>query len=393
MKWRKRFGIYPWHHQEEIPLLLSGAPFFEELLKQIYQARESIHLQIYIYDGDETGFMVYQALLEAAKRGVKINLVLDAFGSKSFPREWQLKLENQGAEVAFFSRFKLAFKFHTGTRLHHKIIIFDKQKALLGGINISNHYSAFGSGKTWLDFGVVLQGNIVLDLLVICYSFERKTFLRKHPVSLPYLAEKGPIKARILQNHWAKARFGISKQYRHKIRESKEQITLIASYFLPSMALKRMLKNAQKRGVQVTLVLSGISDVPLVRKATHHLYSDLLKSGVKIYEWQDSVLHAKVAFIDKDWTCIGSYNINHLSDFGSTECNIEIVDVAYQEQNLKLVKLLMNKSAKAILADDYRQKLNFIERLSNYLAYHIMRISLRVLFYFQSDLQSPFKRR
>ena len=392
MKWRKRFGIYPWHHQEEIPLLLSGAPFFEELLKQIYQARESIHLQIYIFDGDETGFMVYQALLEAAKRGVKIKLVLDAFGSKSFPVAWQLKLENQGAEIAFFSRFKLAFKIHTGTRLHHKIIIFDKQKALLGGINISNHYSALGSGKTWLDFGVVLQGNIVLDLLSICNSFERKFFVQKS-ISPPYLAETGHIKARILQNHWAKARFGISKQYRQKIRESKEQITLIASYFLPSIALKRMLKNAQKRGVQVTLVLSGISDVPLVRKATHHLYSDLLKSGVKIYEWQDSVLHAKVAFIDKDWTCIGSYNINHLSDFGSTECNIEIEDVAYQEQNLKLVKLLMNKSAKAILADDYRQKLNFIERLSNYLAYHIMRISLRVLFYFQSDLQSPFKRR
>lgn len=392
MKWRKKFGIYPWHQQEEIPLLLSGAPFFGELLKQIHQAKESIHLQIYIFDGDETGFMVYQALLEAAKRGVNIKLVLDAFGSKSFPVTWQLKLENQGAVIAFFSRFKLAFKIHTGTRLHHKIIIFDKQKAILGGINISNHYSAFGSGKTWLDFGVVLQGNIVLDLLSICYSFERNFFSQKS-ISLPYLPEAGSIKARILQNHWAKARFGISKQYRQKIRESKVEITLIASYFLPSIALKRMLKNAQKRGVQVTLILSGISDVPLVRKATHHLYSDLLKAGVKIFEWQDSVLHAKVAFIDKYWTCIGSYNINHLSDFGSTECNIEIEDMAYQEQSLKLINSLLSKSAKAIIVEDYMQKLYFTERLSNYLAYHIMRISLRVLFFFQSDLQSPFKRR
>ena len=88
-----------------------------------------------------------------------------------------------------------------------------------------------------------------------------------------------------------------------------------------------------------------------------------------------------------------SYSVGDNSDFGSTECNIEIVDVAYLEQNLKLVKLLMNKSAKAIIADDYIQKLHFMERFSNYVAYHIMRISLRVLFYFQSDLQSPFKRR
>jgi cardiolipin synthase len=389
MKWNRNLGLYPWHQNKEIPFLLSGAPFFTELIQSIHQSKRSIHIHVYIFDGDETGFMVYQALLEAAARGVQITLVLDAFGSKSFPQAWKEKLELLGMSVSFFSRFKLAFTFHTGTRLHHKIFIFDGQIALLGGINISNHYSAFGSGKTWLDFGVKVQGNLVQDLLHISLGIE-KPLGRKYKQQ--YQAQTGTVKARILQNHWAKARFGISKQYRQSIRSSKQQITLVASYFLPSIALKRMLKNAQKRGVQVSLILGGISDVPIIRNATHHYYADLLIAGVQIYEWQASVLHAKLAFIDHDWMSVGSYNINHLSDFGSTECNIEIVDANYQSACLNLVKSLMEKSAKHIEATDYLKKLSFNQKLINYCAYHAMRLSFRILFYFQSDLKSPFKR-
>ncbi|MFY8191376.1 MAG: phospholipase D-like domain-containing protein, partial [Bacteroidia bacterium] len=386
MKWNRNLGLYPWHQNKEIPFLLSGAPFFTELIQSIHQSKRSIHIHVYIFDGDETGFMVYQALLEAAARGVQITLVLDAFGSKSFPQAWKEKLELLGMSVSFFSRFKLAFTFHTGTRLHHKIFIFDEQIALLGGINISNHYSAFGSGKTWLDFGVKVQGNLVQDLLHISLGIE-KPLGRKYKQQ--YQAQTGTVKARILQNHWAKARFGISKQYRQSIRSSKQQITLVASYFLPSIALKRMLKNAQKRGVQVSLILGGISDVPIIRNATHHYYADLLIAGVQIYEWQASVLHAKLAFIDHDWMSVGSYNINHLSDFGSTECNIEIVDATYQSACLNLVKSLMEKSAKHIEATDYLKKLSLHQKLINYCAYHLMRFSFRMLFYFQSDLKSP----
>ena len=390
MNWNRKFGVYPWHKNKEIPLLQSGAPFFSQLLSLIHEATKSIHIHIYIFDADETGKIVYEALLKAANRGVSIHLVLDAFGSKNFPKTWQEQLTAVGSKIIFFSRFKLAFTIHTGTRLHHKIFIFDEQKALIGGINISNHYSHYGKANTWLDFGVALEGNIVLDLLRICLGIE-KPFPAKQ-IHAPYQIQTGQIKARILQNHWAKAKFGISKQYRQKIRRSTEQITLVASYFIPSIALKRMLKKAQQRGVQVTLILGGISDVPIVRNATHYFYHDLLKAGVIIYEWQVSVLHAKMAFIDHDWTCIGSYNMNHLSDFGSTECNIEIIDKKYQQQSLSLLHSLIHESAKKIEADNYFKHAGFIQKLKNSCAYILIRLSFRVLFYFQNDLKSPFKR-
>lgn len=390
MNWNRKFGIYPWHKINEIPLLLSGAPFFTELLQHIHQAKKSIHIQVYIFDGDETGNIVYTALCDAIQRGVKVNLVLDAFGSKNFPKNWRDKLISLGANVLFFSRFKLAFTIHTGTRLHHKIFIFDEEKALIGGINISNHYSAFGDEITWLDFGVAIEGNLVLDLLHICRTIENPFPIKKPTIS--YQVQTGQIKARILQNHWAKARFGISRQYRQKISTSKEQITLVASYFLPSIALKRMLKKAQKRGVQVRLILGGISDVPIVRNATHYYYIDLLKAGVSIYEWQASVLHAKMAFIDQDWTCIGSYNMNHLSDFGSTECNIEIIDKNYQSQSLAVLQALLDKSSLKIEASTYFKNLSSLQKISNLCAYVLVRFSFSILFYFQNDLKSRLKR-
>lgn len=390
MKWKRNLGIFPWHSCEKIPLLLSGEPFFNSLLHLIQEAQKTILFQIYIFEPDETGKIVFDALIQAAERGVSLHIVLDAFGSKNFPADWVNRLKQKGAKISFFSTFKFAFKFHTGTRLHHKIIVFDQYKALIGGINISNHYSHFGNQQTWLDFGVLLEGNIALDLWQICLQTERKIFSQTQ--NPPYLPETGNIKARILQNHWAKARFGISKQYRVKIREAKSEIQLMASYFIPSRALKRMLKKAQKRGVNVTLILSGVSDIPLVRRATHYFYSDLLKSGIQIIEWNASILHAKLAIIDQEWTTIGSYNMNQLSDFGSTECNIEIENETYSKHCLQVVQNLLKDSAQPVDADYYLTKISILERSINFLSYQLMQLSFRLLFFFQNDLKSPFKR-
>jgi cardiolipin synthase len=200
---------------------------------------------------------------------------------------------------------------------------------------------------------------------------------------LVYNIPTGLVKARVLQNYWLFAKFGISRQYRQNIRKSREEILIVASYFVPSPALKRILKRAALRGVKVRLVLGSISDVGLVKHASHFFYSDLLKSGVEIWEWQPSVLHAKLAFVDHQWMSIGSYNLNYLSDFGSTECNIEIFDKPFQQECLNQINVLLKKDATKIDTEVYLRERNWFIKIRNFLSYRILSASLKILFYFQ----------
>jgi cardiolipin synthase A/B len=385
MAWRKNIGIYPWHQNQHLHFLKSGKPFFEELLGLIQNAKESITIQVYIFAFDKTGEIIKSAIVEAAKRGVKINIILDAFGSASFPKEWIKELKVNKVELAFFSKLKFAFKIPLGMRLHHKIFIFDEQTALLGGINISNNYSHWGPQTTWLDFGILVQGNTVLDLLHICLKTQNTWQLlsKKEKKKLKYLPEIGEIKSRVLQNHWLKAKFGISKQYRQKIRLAKDEILILASYFVPSPALKRLLKKAAKRGVNVRLVLGGMSDVGIAKNASTYFYLDLLKSGVQILEWQPSVMHAKIAFVDDSWMTIGSYNLNYLSDFGSIECNLEINHTTYQKTCKHEVNELLITHAKSIDKNEFEKSGNFLTNIRNFLAYQLFHLGLKFLFFLQ----------
>jgi cardiolipin synthase A/B len=162
--WRRSLGIYPFRYNNQLELLQSGHSFFEKLSELINHATTEIHLQIYIYEPDKTGIIIRDLLFAAAKRGVKIYLVLDAYGSKNFDVAWQINFQNAGIEIYFYSPIKFGNYLHMGMRLHHKIICIDGQFALVGGINISDNYSAYTLQTPWLDFALLSKGKVVSDL-------------------------------------------------------------------------------------------------------------------------------------------------------------------------------------------------------------------------------------
>jgi cardiolipin synthase len=175
----------------------------------------------------------------------------------------------------------------------------------------------------------------------------------------------------------------IEDSVKQQIRKANNEIILIASYFIPSLALKRLLKNAAKRGVNVKIVLSSFSDVSMVKYATEYFYNDLLKAGINIYEWKQSVLHAKVGLIDAEWLSVGSYNLNHLSDFGSIECNLEILDKEFcLATNIKLNQLI-NDGCEKITMGDFDIKKSIKNSFLQLISYILVRFSLSILFFLQ----------
>lgn len=380
MNWRKGIGIYPWHSQNEIKWLLGGKDYFNHLCNCIDQAQTEIIIQVYIFEADETGKLIIEHLKKAANRGVTIKIWADAYGSADLLNKKDKLFQNTEIEINFYSPLRFLTKREIGIRLHHKIIIFDEKIALVSGINISNHYSGFSTEKAWLDFGVQIEGVAVVDLLKICDE-TAKANPKKRQITISETG--GNVKLRILQNNWPKFRFGISRQYRVAIRKCKEELIIMNSYFIPSIALKRLLKKAAKRGVNVHLILGGLSDVNMVKNATQYFYEDLLKADIKIYEYYGSILHAKVALADNNWMCIGSYNLNYLSDFGSLECNAEIKDAAFQKSTSALIKEICKKDCKEITLAKFESNSNWLMRIKNYLSYLALRFSLRILFLLQ----------
>ncbi|TRX22184.1 phospholipase D-like domain-containing protein [Flavobacterium franklandianum] len=310
---------------EKATLVHSGEDYFSRLERIILESKTEIHIQTYIFDYDNTGKRIIAALKEAASRNVKINILIDGFGSLSFPTEIINELSKIGIELRVFSPFFSANSLYIGRRLHHKIIVSDAKTALIGGINIAEKYHGTEKTTPWLDYAVEINDeNIAESLQKLCRDiyFKNRIIRRKEITSI---FDKGEVNSiSVLQNDWLKRKNEIFKTYINKISTAEKEIVIVSSYFLPGKRLINALKKASQKGVIIKLILSGISDVPMARRASCHLYSKLLRFNIELYEWKKSVLHGKIAVIDGNWTTIGSFNLNNLSSFASIEMNVAI---------------------------------------------------------------------
>ena len=309
---------------ENIVLVRSGKDYFSRLESIIHNSEYEIHIQVYLFENDATGNRIINALKEAASRHVKIYLILDGLGSFSFPLKIRNDLKQSGINFRFFAPLFSAYTFYLGRRLHQKIVVADSKVALIGGINIADKYHGTPTEKPWLDYAVQLNGEIAKPIQELCKAiFLKKRRLHSQKIKSIFHLQEDTL-VRILQNDWLKRKNEISNGYIKSISNAKEEITIMGSYFLPGRRITQALKKAAKNKVRIRLILSGISDLPMTRRATCYLYSKLLSYDIELYEWNSSILHGKTAVIDSYWTTIGSFNLNNLSSYGSIETNVEI---------------------------------------------------------------------
>ena len=275
---------------EDLQLVYSGANYFEVLDRIIGESKEILHIQTYIFNADKTGTRVLESLKKAVKRGVKVYLLSDAYGSFPFPADLAKELATAGIHFRLFSPLFSSESGYFGRRLHHKIIVADKKIAMIGGINIADKYS-YGSAdeRVWLDYALFMKGDICEYLHLLCeqvYHKKRsKLIFWEKTRALNTSSAEAPL-LRFRRNDWIKGKNEIQQSYITAISEAKTSIIIVASYFLPGTQFRNILKKAAGRGVNIKIILAGKSDVSSVRLAQNYLYDFYLSNNIQLFEWQ-----------------------------------------------------------------------------------------------------------
>jgi cardiolipin synthase len=365
-----------------IDLLNSGAEYFPALEAEIRAAREEIHFESYIYAGDATGLRVTDALCQAARRGVRVRVLVDGFGARDMPQAFRDQFREAGV---FFlvhrpeiSRFR--FKRHRLRRMHRKLAVMDAKVAFIGGINVIDDLSEPGVTKPRFDYAVRVQG----PLLEPIHREAQRLWSRVAWVSLRHrwrpqqpirvvAAPAGTQRAALLVRDNLRHRAEIEDAYLEAIGAAREEIFIANAYFFPGLKFRRALLDAAARGVRVVLLLQGRVEYALLHYASRALYGSLIDAGVEIHEYQRSFLHAKVAVIDGHWSTVGSSNIDPFSLMLAREANVVIEDREFSGRLRASLQQALEGGARCIHRSAWRRQ-PALQRATIWLAYGLARL-------------------
>jgi cardiolipin synthase len=329
-----------------VSLLFDGPATMREMMAAARAATSSINLESYIFDQDDIGTQFADLLIQKQHDGVQVNLMVDAVGVLAVPPAFFDRMRAAGIRVVIFNPVnpaKAKGKWEVNNRDHRKLMIVDGRIAFTGGINISSTYansslfrSKYKKAKVdgdkvgWRDTHIKIEGPAVAALQ---YSFvhlwvDQAGGELTQAEYFPALAPVGDKILRVLATG-PDGDFEIYKSLLTAIGESKKSVHITSAYFVPDQQIVDALVAAAKRGVDVKLVLPGVSDHGMIRYAGQAFYDQLLAGGVKIFELQIAVLHAKTAVIDGAWATIGSSNIDRRSFIHNYELNVVVVDPAF----------------------------------------------------------------
>lgn len=372
----------------KVDLLFDGNDYDELYIKLINEAVESIHIQVYIFDIDEFGKRVFESILQAKKRGVEVYVLVDAVGSNNLDEQRANTLQEAGVHFCKFNGIAFERLYKWGRRLHHKVLLTDQNKAIVGGINIVSPYVDSNFQAPRLDFAVYLEGPITKELTSYCEDLFTKNFgsvqftLAKWPIS-----HEDGFEAQVSVNDWMQRRSQITKDYIDLVDGAKNEITIINSYFFPRRRFMKRLAEASKRGVKVRLILAKYSDWPSWILASEYLYYYFLKHDIEIYLWNKSILHGKIATVDGRWSTIGSFNLNYTSYQGNLEMNIDVFSDNFAKDLDKRIDDLITTGCEKVDPVEFRNIFSLPKRFFYYLLLSVIS-NFSLAFIFQEDEQN-----
>jgi len=357
-------------------ILVDGPRTHQAMFAAMAAARDHINLETYILEGGEIGERLAALVAKKVKQGVKVNVLYDSVGSIDTPREYFDQLREAGARVCEFNPVNPA-KVHgsdweLNNRNHRKILVVDGRVAFTGGINISSAYSAGSrqsrrasqvkpgeeSAHGWRDTHVRAEGPVVA-------RFQR-AFLdgwtqedcgpAQEARYYPHLAAtRGEMEMQVMTSDPGSGKSEMYGAFLDAIGKARRRVWITMGYFAPDPPTLQALTGAAKRGVDVRLVLPGFSDfwAPVYAARSH--YAELLEGGVRIYEWNKALLHAKTAVIDDDWSSIGSTNLDWRSFVHNYEADLVVHDAGFATQMERLFGQDV-ASSKEVTRDTWRKR-------------------------------------
>jgi cardiolipin synthase len=317
-----------WPPGHSVRVLLDGREAFPAMLRAIDAAERSCYMETYILRDDRIGRTFARALAARARAGVETALLYDGFGSLGLDGTYVRFLEDAGVRVAaYHARPWRVWEWNR--RDHRKTLVVDGRAGFLGGLNIGDEYAAKDAGGGgWRDTHVRVEGPAVGEITRL---FAR-TFAETSGRALERAGESEPpplggtARVNVLGNRRHGERSRLKRAYLDAIGAARRRIAITSAYFIPDRAIRRALREAARRGVDVRVITAGVSDVLADQLASRALYPPLLRAGVRIYERIERVLHAKTAVVDGRWSAVGSYNLNRRSIFYDLEVLAVILD-------------------------------------------------------------------
>lgn len=330
----------------DVRVLIDGPATFSAMYEALGSAKSYIYIETYVFEGRGDGFDFVQPLVDRAQAGVTIYLNYDAFGSIEVDADIFTELHEAGVllcEYNSLTRFEARAKRSVNVRNHRKIMVVDGAVAFIGGVNLCGEYAIASADSDaddpvsagWRDTHLQLRGPVVTEL---ARAFEDNWTLEPRPCFSTSAnarpdATDSPVRVAIRSasgddESWS----AIRSEYLRAIQSARHRIWLTQAYFVPDRLFLGEIVAASRRGVDVRMILPGVSDSYLVIFASRTHYTRLLRAGVRIFEFRKAVVHAKTAVADGHWSTVGSSNIDFRSFVHNNESNAIIISEAIASQ-------------------------------------------------------------
>jgi cardiolipin synthase A/B len=346
----RRIDESPVFDGNRIRVFFSGPETFDAMREAIDAAREEVLVESYIFKDDATGRSLLEALARAVERGARARVLADAFGSIATRRDFWKEMRDRGIEVRLFHPL-FPHVLLQPFRDHRKILVVDGRTAFTGGMNIGDEYGSSvmpkSSGGPWRDTHVRIEGPAAWGMAIV--FTEAWDAAGGSRLELPPLApETGGGPVLVLDSRPFRGTDEMVSALAAVVAAARKRLWITNAYFAPRFRAVDLLGGAARRGVDVRLLLPGRSDVRVVRHAGHGYFAALLERGVRIFEYQAAVLHAKSVVADDFLSVVGSSNLDFRSFHFNAECNLVILDERVAETFTRAFEDDMAKSVEIV---------------------------------------------
>ena len=319
-----------------VTILKNGVRIFPSMLAAIRAAKKTINIEFYIYWDGEIGRMFAEALAERSRAGVKVNLILDAVGSGPMSHDLTDFLTRNGVNVEWYHPLRWYNISRVNHRTHRKLLIIDGEIGFCGGVGIADDW--LGDADTrghWRETVVRVEGPVVTQMQFAFLDnwIKSRGELLTGLNYFPQVEKRGTCLAQVVKSSPSEGSSTAKLLYIISIVAAKKSIYINSAYFVPDRDTTRAMEGAVRRGVDVRVIVPGeYTDVPIVRHAGRFYYGNLLRRGIRIFEYQPTMMHAKTMVVDGVWTTVGSSNFDDRSFRLNDEVNVNIYDESIAAQ-------------------------------------------------------------